>query len=66
MVEVRRNDALVFVAHTKKNLEYIEQGHAHHDDVHPVTQLVNSLLGLVVLRWRSRSWTSRRKPISTG
>jgi hypothetical protein len=51
MGEVRRNDALVFVAHTKKNLEYIEQGLARHDDVHPVTQLVNSLLGLVVFPW---------------
>ncbi len=43
---VARNDALEFARRTRKNLEYIEESRVK--DVHVVTQLVNSLLGLVV------------------
>ena len=43
-----RNDALGFAARTRKNLEHIVRGFNTGEDVHVVTQLVNSLLGLVV------------------
>jgi hypothetical protein len=50
-----RNDALEFATRTRTNLLFIEhasrenlEGHAR---VHPVTQLANSLLGLVVFPW---------------
>ena len=39
------------VERTLKNLEYIQDAHARNDDVHVVTHLVTSLLGLVVLPW---------------
>jgi hypothetical protein len=45
---VQRNDALVFARHTRVNLEYIEAARQAQEDVHLVTQLANSLLGLVV------------------
>lgn len=44
-----RNEALGFALRTRKNLKRIDDAYAAHDDVHPVTQLVNSLLGLVVI-----------------
>lgn len=43
-----RNDPLVFAMRTRKNLEYIEEAAKNGEDVHPVTQLTNSLLGLIV------------------
>ena len=46
-----RGDALGFALRTKKNLAFIERAAQDHEDVHVVTQLVNSLLGLVVFPW---------------
>jgi hypothetical protein len=43
-----RNDALGFAARTRKNLEYIDNAANTGEDVHVLTQLINSLLGLVV------------------
>ena len=45
---VSRNDALGFAQRTRKNLVFIKLAFDGGDDVHVVTQLVNSLLGLVV------------------
>jgi hypothetical protein len=45
---VSRNDALGFAQRTRKNLAYIKLACDDGEDVHVVTQLVNSLLGLVV------------------
>ncbi len=47
-VFVERNDALQFAYRTKKNLLYIEAAVRVNADVHHVTQIVNSLLGLIV------------------
>lgn len=44
-----RNEALGFAERTRKNLKRIDDAYTAHEDVHPVTQLVNSLLGLVVI-----------------
>lgn len=43
-----RNDTLGFAHRTRKNLDYIERAYAAGDDVHVVTQLALSLLGLIV------------------
>lgn len=45
---VSRNDALEFAERTRKNFEYIDRARNDEEDVHVVTQLINSLLGLVV------------------
>jgi len=46
-----RNHALVFAERTRKNLEAIEKAYAEGKDVHVVTQLSISLLGLLVFPW---------------
>ncbi len=43
-----RNDTLEFARRTRQNLEYIQRAYDKGEDVHPVTQLTVSLLGLVV------------------
>lgn len=50
MSQVTRNDPLGFAALTWKNLEFIEQVAPHHPEVHRITQLALSLLGLIVLQ----------------
>ena len=46
-----RNNAIGFAGRTRKNLEYVRNAFDCGEDVHVVTQLVISLLGLVVLPW---------------
>jgi hypothetical protein len=46
-----RNDALIFAQRTRKNLEAIEKAFAEDKEVHVVTQLAISLLGLLVFPW---------------
>lgn len=48
MLYASRNDAFGFAARTRKNLQYIQKARDACEDVHIVTQLANSLLGLVV------------------
>ena len=48
MPYVPRNHALTFAQRTRENLDYIERAAKAGDDVHVVTQLATSLLGLVV------------------
>jgi hypothetical protein len=48
---VGRNQPLVFARRTRKNLERIKKASADGEDVHPVVQLANSLLGLIVIPW---------------
>src|SRR5262245_42778277 len=43
-----RNDAIEFAARTLKNLDFIEGAFNDGEDVHVVTHLGNSLLGLIV------------------
>jgi hypothetical protein len=45
---VSRNNALVFAQHTLQNLEIIERYVPIDSGFHPITQLINSLVGLVV------------------
>jgi hypothetical protein len=46
-----RKHALGFAERTRKNLEAIENAYAEGKDVHVVTQLAISLLGLLVFPW---------------
>ncbi|MYC35299.1 MAG: hypothetical protein F4X66_00045 [Chloroflexi bacterium] len=46
---VTRGEAIGFALRTRKNLEYIRQAFGHGEDVHVVTHVVNSLLGIVVV-----------------
>src|SRR5262249_28399444 len=46
-----RNDALGFANRTLKNMRHVETASENGEDVHVVTQLANSLLGLVVFPW---------------
>jgi hypothetical protein len=46
-----RNNALKFAERTFKNLRFLQGAHERGEDVHVVTQLANSLLGLVVFPW---------------
>jgi hypothetical protein len=59
---ISRNDALEFARFTKSNLECIECAKAGgNSNVHPVTQLMLSLLGLIVFPWA----TSFRKSVES-
>ena len=46
---VTRGEAIGFALRTRKNLEYIRHAFGQEEDVHVVTHLVNSLLGIVVV-----------------
>ncbi len=48
---VSRNDAIVFASRVQKNLRHIMDEFDNQEDVHVVTQLATSLLGLVVFPW---------------
>lgn len=48
---VARNRAFEFARRTKANLEFMQAARAEGADVHEVTQLANSLLGLIVFVW---------------
>jgi hypothetical protein len=65
MALASRNDSLGFADRTKKNLLYIEQAKSHNQDVHIVTQIVNSSLGLIVFPWdRKADIEIRGKPLA--
>src|ERR1041384_2880455 len=51
MILASRNDSLGFAERTRKNLAFIRMAAQHGQDVHIVTQLVNSMLGLLVFPW---------------
>ena len=46
-----RNETIGFAERTRKNLLFIEHAFRQGEDVHVITQLVTSLLGLVVFPW---------------
>ena len=46
---VTRDEAIGFALRTRKNLEYIRDAFDRDEDVHVVTHVVNSLLGIVVV-----------------
>jgi hypothetical protein len=48
-----RNDSLGFAARTRENLEFVLDASSRGQHVHAVTQLVNSMLGLVCFPWEA-------------
>ena len=46
-----RNGTSIFAERTQKNLEHIVIAAMEGDDVHPVTQAVSALLGIVIFPW---------------
>ena len=46
---VTRGEAIGFALRTRKNLEYVRHAFDSEEDVHVVTHVVNSLLGIVVV-----------------
>lgn len=59
---VERNDAFNFAARTRTNLEFVEKAAQGGNPVHAATQLVNSLLGLLVFL-RERNVLDRVKTL---
>jgi hypothetical protein len=57
---ISRNDTAGFAQRTRKNLLYIEAAFSRGEDVHVITQLTNSLLGLVVFPWEHDGLNSVR------
>jgi hypothetical protein len=53
-MELLRNQALGFARRTIKNLQCIEQTFTDRKDGHVVTQLMNSMLGLIVFPWEQK------------
>ena len=49
-----RNETIGFAHRTRKNFLFIENAFQHGEDVHVVTQLVTSMLGLVVFPWERK------------
>lgn len=65
MITESRNDPLGFAKRTLKNLQFIENACSDHNsnpDVHVVTQIVNSMLGLIVFPHASQ-FDSQAEPI---
>ena len=48
---ISRNDAMGIVERTRKNLVYMRNARKSGADIHEVTHLFNSLLGLIVIPW---------------
>lgn len=46
-----RNGTAIFAARVQKNLDFIVRAAQQGQDVHPVTQAVSSLLGIIVFPW---------------
>jgi hypothetical protein len=63
-----RNGTAVFASRTQKNLDYIVDSSAKGADVHPITQSVAALLGIVVFPWETNALErvqNQRLPVLT-
>jgi HEPN pEK499 p136 len=61
-----RNGTLIFAERTQKNLDFIASHAAAGSDVHPVTQAVLSLLGIIVFPWETSAINfMKRKELSS-
>ena len=62
---ISRNDPFGFALRTRKNLNCILEAHARSEDVHPVTQVTCSLMGIVVFPWERKHRLEKSKtPLS--
>src|SRR5690242_5826282 len=60
-----RNETEGFAIRTRRNLDFILAAHQQHEDVHVVTQVVLSLLGLVVFPFERISKESHQRWLLT-
>ncbi|MEK6324199.1 MAG: hypothetical protein AABN33_21385 [Acidobacteriota bacterium] len=56
-----RNGTEIFARRTRKNLEYIAKSRMNGEDVHPVTQAILALLGIVVFPWETSAFDIVKK-----
>lgn len=56
-----RNDPIGFARRTRKNLEFIREGYKGGQEVHVITKLIVSLLGLIVFPWEKRFYNKIAK-----
>ena len=56
-----RNGTKVFASRTQKNLEFITRASMNGEDVHPVTQGISALLGIVVFPWETSAFDIVKK-----
>jgi hypothetical protein len=56
-----RNGTNIFASRTQKNLEHIENSAMNCVDVHPVTQGILALLGIVVFPWATSAFDIVKK-----
>lgn len=51
----------IFAKRTQKNLEYIANAQINDEDVHPVTQVILSMLGIVIFPWETSAFDIVKK-----
>ncbi len=56
-----RNGTEIFALRTQKNLEHIANSAMNGVDVHPVTQAILALLGIVVFPWETSAFDNVKK-----
>ena len=56
-----RNGTAIFASRAQKNLDFIAARAAQREDVHPVTQAVLALLGIVVFPWETSAFNIVKK-----
>ena len=56
-----RNGTEIFARRTRKNLEFIATSAMNGEDVHPVTQAILALLGIVVFPWETSAFDLVKK-----
>jgi hypothetical protein len=56
-----RNGTAIFAERVHKNLEFIVASAADGHDVHPVTQAVSSLLGIIVFPWEHSAFDRMKR-----
>jgi hypothetical protein len=56
-----RNGTEMFALRTQKNLEHIKNSAMNNEDVHPVTQAILGLLGIVVFPWETSAFDIVKK-----
>ena len=56
-----RNGTEIFASRTQKNLEHIANSAMNGEDVHPVTQAILALLGIVVFPWETSAFEIVKK-----
>jgi hypothetical protein len=60
-VSNNRNGTAIFAERVRKNLDFVVASGAAGQDVHPVTQAVSSLLGIIVFPWELSAFDQMKR-----